>query len=874
MGFLDFLILVGSVGQTATNQPTTPVLVEDNFVETVRGNENGVNVSVVDAFGFAPGSHGQRISDTFLTQTQQARLVELGGWGGYRLNGQNLYGINSTGYIRHVLKHDQGIFWTATDESPAYQPSTAGQWFIENNRPFSLSARAFATYMQDRNTLFVSSLENATISADGIPVYCDDYDPGADWWIPLCGALDDYIAHSGTGLANTVFVGAIDTRFDDLGVGNIRADGVFAPHTIHVESPDGSTSQATPVLAAYATNLAHANPFWDAARLKQELMNLAREETISYFTGATTNQGNNITEMRSIKAIRPEFAPKGNEPPTPDGIYAVFKVSLPQSNRQFVTKQFTARLHYQKVPVTVANFIGLAEGTYDWFDFQEHELRRNTPFFDDTEFHRITENLFIQAGSPDGTSGGGPGWTIPDEMAPELKHEGGGVLSMANSSSQGILNSGGSQFFITMVPLSGEEGQMSRFDGTHTVFGQIVEGLNVTQEIGRVQLLGSSPHPDSPVTIESVKIFRLGATAQSFFPTDYWQPPSFRRGKLETGFTVQDFDNNPDTDPSPVPEWTFFRDRDNHYHIEDSNDLDHWRITHEFRRAEALQDLLIRRDISNDAISDGRHFYRMLERVYPPLPEPPFSGTYGTNLTLQLDPIEVDPERVPFLPQSLSFSLLSNHQGYWELKRSDKDDMKPMGEINSYQWWNLAQKHQVALQLDGFTSLQVYLYPTSPNSGNAYVHYLSPRPEGNNFSGTYLLSSENTVRTPLDKNGLKLIFNFVDTDPQGDPVTTVFEIDFWDRLQQPEPDLRYDGGWKLTLSNRDFVDVGRLLYHWFEADGKIQLLLDFDTISDIHLQMDSPLAGSGTADAYFFGSRARFETVTYTSGTGDGRPGD
>ncbi len=863
MGILNYLILVNCVGQTVTSDLTAPVLIEDNFVETVRGDDYGVNVSVVDGIGFAPGEHGQRITDIFLTNTNRARLVQIDGWGAYRLNGLNLYGTNATGYIRHVLEYDRGIFWTSTDQSPLYNSNNARNWFIENNRPFTLKARAFATYMQHRNTLFISSVENPTRD-NGIPVYCDDYDHEAEGWKPLCGELDDYIAHSGIGLANTVFVGSIftDPRFDDRAQGAIRADGVFAPHTIYVESPDGSTSQATPVLAAYATNLAHANPLWSAARLKQELMKLARDETIRYITGARTNQGSIIPEMRTIKAIRPAFAPMGNETPTPDGIYAVFNVSLRQSNREFASKEFAARLYDEEAPVTVANFVGLAEGTYDWYDFQEQILRNNTPFFDGTEFHRIIKDFIIQAGSPDGTSSGGPGWTIPDEIVPELKHEGGGVLSMVNSSAQGNLNSGGSQFFITMVPFPGQEGQLSGLDGTHAIFGQIVEGMNVAQEIGLVPLLGSGPHPDWPVTIESVKIIRQGASAQAFVPTDYWQPPTFRGGNLEARFTVEDRDDNPVTGRTPVLEWTFLRDRDNHYYIEDSNDLENWRITHYFQRAVALQDLPIRRDIRSDTAFDGRHFYRMLELVYPPLPEPPLQGTSGTNLTLQLNQVEVDPERVPFLPESLSFTLLSNHQGYWELKRSDNDDMRPIGEINSCQWWNLADKHQVTLNLDGFTGLQVYLTPTSANSGNAYVHYQAPRPEGVNISGTYTLRSENEGRARLDKNALKLTFNIADTNLQGDTVTTVFEIDFWDQLQNQEPnaDIRYEGGWKVTSSNSEFVDVGRLLYHWFEADGKIQLLLDFDIISDIHLQLDHPLAASGTADAYFR-SGARIETV-------------
>ena len=560
--------------------------------------------------------------------------------------------------------------------------------------------------------------------------------------------------------------------------------------------------------------------------------------------------------------------------PTSDGIYAVFNVSLRQSNREFATKEFAARLHYQEAPVTVANFVGLAEGTYEWYDFQTHTLQSNTPFFDGTEVHRIVENFVIQAGSPDGTPGGGPGWTIPDEIVPELKHEGGGVLSMANSTSQGTnLNSGGSQFFITMVPFPGQEGRLSILDGTHAVFGEIVEGLNVAQEIGRVPLSGSRPHPDWPVTIESVRIIRQGTSAQAFNPTDYWQPPTFRSGKLETRFTVEDQGGNPDTASIPVLEWTFLRDRDNQYYIEDSNDLKEWRIAHDFRRAVARQDLPIRLDIRNDVAFDDRHFYRMLELVYPPLPEPPLQGTSGTNLTLQLDAVEVDPQRVPFLPESLSFTLLSNHQGYWELKRSDNDSMRPIGEIDSYQWWNLADKHQVTLYLDGFTGLQAYLTPTSPTSGNAFVHYLSSRPEGVNITGTYTLSSETEGRTRLDKEGLKLIFNIDDTTLQGDPFTTTFEIDFWDQLenQNPEDVIHYEGGWKATSSNSEFVDLGRLLYHWFEADGKIQLLLGFDIIAGIHLQLDSPLSSSGTGEAYFR-SGAQFETVSYTSGTGDARP--
>ena len=316
IGISDFLIFVDSFGQTVTREPTAPVLAENNFMETTRGPENGVNVSVVDVEGFSEGTHGQRITDTFLKNTNRARLVQIGGLGIYQLNGLPIYGINSVGYIRHVLERDGGIFWTASDDAPEYSSDTASQWFIENDRPFTPHARAFATWMQHQNTLFISSLENSTSKNDGSPLYCDDYDQDAEYWIPICGEIDDYIAHSGTGLANTVFVGGIQQftapGLDDLARGAIRADGVFASHTIYVESPDGSTSHATPVLAAYATNLSFGNPTWGAVRLKQELMKLARAETIEYDTGGFNEQGTLITETRTIKSIRPAFAPGVN----------------------------------------------------------------------------------------------------------------------------------------------------------------------------------------------------------------------------------------------------------------------------------------------------------------------------------------------------------------------------------------------------------------------------------------------------------------------------------------------------------------------------------------------------------------------------------
>ena len=291
-----------------------PVPVEDRYVETYRGNPAGVAVSVVDGEGFDPGEHGQRITDTFLDRTRYAALVQIGGRGEYALNGSLLGGGNMDGYVIHALTRGGGVFWSATTLEPLYLPGETSTWFVKHGRPFKRAVREFAHWMQDRDALFIGGVENPTCFGPRgrcVPVYCDDFELYAELdggWIPLCGEFSDYVAHSGVGLDNVLFAGALDPRFGSAS-GAIRADGVFQPHTIYVESPDGSTSHATAVLAAYAVNLAFANPSWSAARLKRELMALAREETVDYDIGASTEQGTIVTERRTVRTIRPGFAP-------------------------------------------------------------------------------------------------------------------------------------------------------------------------------------------------------------------------------------------------------------------------------------------------------------------------------------------------------------------------------------------------------------------------------------------------------------------------------------------------------------------------------------------------------------------------------------
>jgi len=139
---------------------------------------------------------------------------------------------------------------------------------------------------------------------------------------------------------------------------------------------------------------------------------------------------------------------------------------------------FTIDLFEDRAPQTTKNFIDLAE----------------KGFYDGVIFHRVIKDFMIQGGDPDGTGRGGPGYNIPDEFHPDLKHHGAGILSMANAGP----NTGGSQFFITLEATTW-------LDGKHAVFGEVTEGMDVIQTIGTTPTArGDRPLED--VVMESVTI--------------------------------------------------------------------------------------------------------------------------------------------------------------------------------------------------------------------------------------------------------------------------------------------------------------------------------------------------------------------------------
>jgi peptidyl-prolyl cis-trans isomerase A (cyclophilin A) len=167
-------------------------------------------------------------------------------------------------------------------------------------------------------------------------------------------------------------------------------------------------------------------------------------------------------------------------------------------NAYFTTSEgnFTIRLFDAEVPNTVANFVGLAEGTKEWTDPKSGQKVKR-PYYDGLVFHRIIGGFMIQGGDILGTGTGGPGYKFADEFHPKLKHTKAGILSMANAGP----NTNGSQFFITLAATPW-------LDNKHSVFGEVVEGMDVISKIGSVQTTKPADRPVKAVTVQSVKIIR------------------------------------------------------------------------------------------------------------------------------------------------------------------------------------------------------------------------------------------------------------------------------------------------------------------------------------------------------------------------------
>ena len=155
---------------------------------------------------------------------------------------------------------------------------------------------------------------------------------------------------------------------------------------------------------------------------------------------------------------------------------------------------FTARLFDAETPNTVANFTGLADGSKEWTDPRSGKKVKQ-PYYNGTIFHRIIADFMIQGGDPLGQGTGGPGYTFGDEFHPKLRHDKAGILSMANRGP----NTNGGQFFITLAATPW-------LDNKHSVFGEVVEGMDVVKKIGSTPTSKPGDRPVKPITVESVTI--------------------------------------------------------------------------------------------------------------------------------------------------------------------------------------------------------------------------------------------------------------------------------------------------------------------------------------------------------------------------------
>lgn len=177
----------------------------------------------------------------------------------------------------------------------------------------------------------------------------------------------------------------------------------------------------------------------------------------------------------------------------PDGMYAKF-----ETNRGDI---YTV-LEFKKTPMTVANFVGLAEGK-----IKNTAKGEGVPYFDGLKFHRVIPNFMIQGGCPLGTGTGDPGYKFPDEFDETLKHDTSGILSMANAGP----GTNGSQFFITHV-------KTPWLDGKHTVFGHVIQGQDVVNKIMQND------------TIKHLTILRKGKEAEAFDAPKVFE---FEKGNVE-----------------------------------------------------------------------------------------------------------------------------------------------------------------------------------------------------------------------------------------------------------------------------------------------------------------------------------------------------
>ena len=196
--------------------------------------------------------------------------------------------------------------------------------------------------------------------------------------------------------------------------------------------------------------------------------------------------------MVALRAVshRTSFPPVQELVPGEGQLKATFRTNM---------GTFTVALLEDIAPNTVSSFVGLATGKGDWVDPVSGSPGTGR-YYDGVIFHRVISGFMLQGGDRTGTGRGGPGYTFDDECSAQAKHVKAGILSMANAGARGGRGSNGSQFFVTLGPTP-------HLDGKHTVFGEVIDGLDVVKTIGKTAT-AAGDRPIQEVRIETIDITR------------------------------------------------------------------------------------------------------------------------------------------------------------------------------------------------------------------------------------------------------------------------------------------------------------------------------------------------------------------------------
>ncbi len=200
-----------------------------------------------------------------------------------------------------------------------------------------------------------------------------------------------------------------------------------------------------------------------------------------------------VTLALAAQTQTPPAETPAAKPEREPGLYATIQTTM---------GNITVVLYEKESPITVKNFVNLAQGKKQWRDPNTGQMTTR-PLYPGTTFHRVFPRFMIQGGDPAGTGTGDPGFTIPDEFHPSLKFDRPGRLAMANAGPK----TGNCQFFITEVPTP-------HLNGAHTIFGQVVEGQEVVNQIARVPA-DAQGMPRKPVRMTKIVIERVGPAPEA-----------------------------------------------------------------------------------------------------------------------------------------------------------------------------------------------------------------------------------------------------------------------------------------------------------------------------------------------------------------------